>query len=215
MASNKVVIDQSQFKRMKTLLTGLGDKREIQKTIATSIRRTLPSVRKIAVSGMKSKKMITNIDADGYKRKIRSFLNVGGSKSAKEQYGKVWMTSYGESLARFITQVTAIPRKGANIKPGGKPNFAFTLNSWGRPYLKNPERSFLVQKHGGNILFARVGSKRLPIEKLKGPSVSDLIQQGGILPLMVTQARTRYEKEFKQNLEYFTGRAIRGAKGAK
>jgi len=90
--------------------------------------------------------------------------------------------------------------------------YSVRVNTYGAPYLKNPDRSFLVKKGGGNVIFARMaGAKRLPIEKVWGPSMAELVAQSGILPSVAAKAQERYTTEFAANMEWFTDQAIKKA----
>lgn len=207
MAATKIVITHN-FQRLTALFSGLGNKREIQQAIARSITRTIPAVQNVAFSEIRAKKIL-KLKASEVKQRARSYKNVGAGKAASEQYGKVWVTSQAESLGRFYAKKV----RAGTSKLTGRPLFRAQVNSYGTPYLKNPDKSFIVKRGGGSVIFARVSGRRLPIEKLYGPGMSELVQQTGIINTMARVASERYQKEFEHNVRFYADRAVQKAKG--
>jgi hypothetical protein len=202
---SKIIVSHN-FSRLNALLKGLGDKRTIQQAVARSIKRTLPSIQRTAFTEIRSKH-IMKIKASEMKLRARSYSVVGGSKSVAEQYGKVWFTPKEESLARFYARRV---RKGTSIF--GTALYAVKVNQYGAPALKDPSRSFLVPRGGGAVIFARTTGKRLPIEKVKGPGMAQLVQESGIMSSLVQVAERRYEAEFAVNVKFYAERALERAK---
>lgn len=217
---SKIVVTHN-FKRLSALLTGLGSKKDIQRAVSRSIKRTLTGVRKVAGSEIRAKKLM-KLKASEAKQKVHAYDEAIASKPVSEQYGKIWFGSKPESLGRFYARRIAAGRSAivAGQKKDGSWQgvrlFRVQLNSWGAPYLKNPERSFISLKRGGPVVFARVaGAHRLPVEKLRGPSMATLVQESGIISTVERTAATRYATEFDRNVEFYAERALARAKAVK
>lgn len=220
MAGSRIVVSHN-FKRLEALLTGLADKKTVQRAVARSIKRTLTGVRKVAASEIRAKKLI-KIKASEAKQKVHAYDEASPSKDVASQYGKIWFGGKGESLGRFYARRVAAGRSKVLMKQDkyggwqGVRLFRVKLNSWGTPYLKDPERSFISTKKGGPVVFARVaGSKRLPIEKLKGASMATLVQESGIIRTVEATARARYSAEFDRNVKFYAEKALQRAKSIK
>lgn len=217
--ASKIVVSHN-FSRLTALMSGLGDKRSLQQAVARSIKRTVPSVQRAAFQEIRSKKLL-RIKASEMKSRARAYLEVGGSKAVSQQYGKVWITPQAESLGRFYPRRIAAGRSqivmGQNKEGGwqGVRLYRVKLNPFGQPYLKNADRSFVVDRGGGKVVFERMaGAKRLPIEKLKGPGMAALVRQTGIDRRLAQVAETRYRVEFAVNAKYYADRAwARAMKG--
>lgn len=204
------IIVAHNFQRLNALLTGLGNKREVQQAVARSIRRTIPAVQRTAFTEIRAKKVL-KLKAGEMKLRARAYMEVGAGKSVDRQYGKVWVTPKAENLARFYARRV---RAGTSIF--GTPLFKVKLNTYGQPYFKSQDRAFLVNRGSGQVLFARVaGAKRLPIVKEKGPGMAELVQQTGIINTMAKVAQTRYQSEFQHNVQYYAQKAIERAMASK
>lgn len=220
MANSKIIVS-GNWSRLSTLLTGLGDKKSVQKAVARSIKRTLTSVRKVAAQEIRSKKLIKLTSAEA-KQKVHSYDESSGGKPVAEQYGKIWFGSKAESLGRFYARRIARGRSSVIMgqdKYGGWRGvrlYGVKVNQYGAPYLKNPDRSFLVAGKRGPVVFERLaGSKRLPIEKVKGPGLAELVEQTGIIRRVQSVAKDRYEKEFAVNAKFYAEQALKRAKTGK
>jgi hypothetical protein len=212
----KIVVTHN-MQRISALLMGLGDRRSLQKAVARSIKRTLPSVQRSAFNEIRAKKLL-RIKAGEMKLRARAYLNTGASKPVDSQYGKVWVTPKAESLARFYARRVRAGKSKHLFKQNeyggwqGVQLFKVKLNAYGAPYLKNPDRSFLVPRGSGNVLYTRMaGAKRLPIEKQYGPGMADLVQETGIIRTMADVAERRYATEFESNAKFYAEQAINKA----
>ena len=217
---SKIVIS-GNMKRLNVLLRGLADKKAVQKAVARSIKRTLTSVQKTAASGIRAKRML-KLTAAQAKRKVHSFDESGPAKAVSRQYGKIWFGSNPESLGRFYARRVAAGRSHAIMRQNkyggweGVRLFRVKVNSYGQPYLKEPKRSFLVERGRGRVIFTRVaGVSRLPIEKQFGPSMAELVNSSGLIVRIRDVARERYEKEFESNVRFYTQKALERAMKAK
>jgi hypothetical protein len=217
---SKIVVSHN-FKRLEALLTGLADKKAVQKAVARSIKRTLTSVRKTGAQEIRSKKLL-KLKAAEAKQKVHAYDEAKPSKAVSEQYGKIWFGSKGESLGRFYARRVAAGRSQVVMrqnKEGGWQGvrlYRVKLNTYGQPYLKDPSRSFVVDRKGGKVVFARdPGAKRLPVQKLKGPGMADLVQQSGIIRRLQAVARNRYEREFDNNVKFYAEQALARARAIK
>lgn len=216
----KIVVTHN-FKRLEALLTGLGSKKDVQKAVSRSIKRTLTTVRKVGVQEIKAKKLM-KLKSSEAKQKVHAYDEAIASKPVSSQYGKIWFGGRGESLGRFYAKRVSAGRSKSIMgqkKDGGWQGvrlFRVKLNSYGAPYLKHPERSFISTKRGGPVVFARMaGAQRLPIEKLKGPSMAELVQSTGIINRLESTARSRYETEFDRNVKFYAEKSLARAKAIK
>lgn len=208
----KIVISHN-FQRLHALLTGLGDKRQIQKATNRAIRRTLPGIQRLAFTEIKAKRLL-KMKASEIKLRARSYMNAGAGKPVSEQYGKIWITSKGESLARFYAKRV----RAGTSKLTGSPLFKVQVNQFGASALAGKQdKAFLVKRSGGSggIVFARIAGKRLPIEKLYGPGMTELLSTTGIFSRLVSYADVRFQKEFDDNLKFYAASAVQKANGVK
>jgi hypothetical protein len=210
MGDDSKIVISGNFQRLSALLKGLGSKKDVQKAVARSIRRTLPSVQKRAFQEIRSRKIL-QLKQSEVKQRARAYVQGSGSTPVANQYGKIWITPKQESLGRFYARRVAA---GRSEPLGGGRGFrvrlyGVKLNEYGAPYLKSPERTFLVDRKGGKIVFTRVaGAKRLPLEKQRGPGMAELLQKTGIVSTLAEVARVRYAAEFEQNLHFYAERAL-------
>lgn len=216
---SKVVVTHN-MQRISALLRGLGDKKSIQKAVSRSIKRTLTTVRKAAVQELRAKKLI-KLSAAEAKQKIHLFNEAKAGKPVQNQYGKIWFGSKPESLGKFYAQRISAGRSHViqrrNNRGGweGVRLYKVKLNPWGQPYLKDPKRSFLVKRGKGSVVFQRLGHTRTPIDKLKGPSMAELVGQSGMIPNLAGIASRRYSEEFDRNVEFYAKKALERAKAFK
>jgi hypothetical protein len=217
---SKIVVTHN-FQRLSAMLTGLGDKKAVQKAVSRSIKRTLITVRKVGSQEIRAKKLL-KLSAKEAKQKVHAYDEAIASKPVAEQYGKIWFGGKGESLGRFYARRVVAGRSKSLMKQDkyggwqGVRLFNVKLNTWGAPYLKTPERSFLSVKKGGPVVFTRMaGAKRLPIEKQKGPGMSDLVEQSGIIRTLAATASRRYQAEFAVNVKFYAEQAIARGKSRK
>lgn len=216
MAGSRIVVSHN-FKRLEALLTGLADKKTVQRAVARSIKRTLTGVRKVAASEIRAKKLI-KIKASEAKQKVHAYDEASPSKDVASQYGKIWFGGKGESLGKFYARRVAAGRSTVVMgqdKQGGWKGvrlYSVRVNAWGSSYIKDPKRTFMVKKAGGPVVFEReAGSKRLPVQKLKGPGMAELVKESGIIRTLESVARSRYSEEFDRNVKFYAEQAIQRA----
>lgn len=215
MADSKIVITHN-FQRLSSLLKGLGSTKDVQKAVARSIRRTLPGVQRKAFQELRAKKIL-KLKASELKTRARAFTEGNASTPVSRQYGKLWITPKPESLGRFFPRRVAAGR--SNTVQGQRNDGSWLgvrlhsvkLNQYGQPHLKDPKRSFIVDRKGGKIVFRRVSAKRLPIEKQFGPGLAQLVQQTGIITRIASYASRRYQVEFGKNVEFYAEKALKKA----
>jgi hypothetical protein len=220
MSDSKIVVTHN-FARISAMLTHLADKKAIQRAVARSIKRTLPSVQRAAFSEIRAKKLL-KLGAAQTKKRVRSYAEIGAAKPVAEQYGKIWITSQAESLGRFYARRVYAGRSTTVMgqdKYGGWKGvklYSVKVNSYGAGAIKDPKRTFLVSHGGGSVVFARMaGSKRLPVEKLKGPGMAELVRNTGIYQRLAQVAERRYATEFEVNAKFYAEQAIQRAKRGK
>ena len=217
---SKIVVTHN-FKRLEALLTGLGDRKAVQKAVSRSIKRTIKGVRKTAVAEIRARKFLKMSSAE-LKGRIRAFDEARASRPVEEQYGKIWIGSRPEGLGKFYARRIAAGRSSTLMRQNkyggweGVRLYRVQLNQYGAPYLKDPSRSFLVDRGRGKVVFTRVaGVKRLPVEKQKGPGIAELAANAGIHQRLASVASERYAREFDGNVKFYAERALARAKQAK
>jgi hypothetical protein len=214
---SKIVVTHN-FKRLETLLTGLGDRKEVQKVVARSIKRTLTGARKTAVAEIRARKFL-KMSARELKSRIHLYDEARASKPVEQQYGKIWIGSRPENLGKFYARRILAGRLNRQSESGGWQGvrlYRVQLNQYGAPYLRDTSRAFLVDRGSGKVVFSRIaGAKRLPITKETGPSLAELAANAGIPRRIADAASTRYLNEFDTNVRFYAERALARATAQK
>ncbi len=155
------------------------------------------------------------------KKRVQTFYKLGPSVSAARQYGKLWFTSFGEGLVRFYARRVRAGRSTQFETMAGGHGwigvqlYSVKVNAWGAPFIKDDKRTFMAKVHGREHVFQRMSEKRLPIEKVLGPGMSELVQVSGIFKSLGQLAQARYEKEFDHNLKFYVDQAVKKAMATK
>ncbi len=208
MAQRPIIRVTSNASKYKNLFSGF-DRNVIRKATARSIKRTIVSGRAKSVSEMRSKRMLS-MKAATMKTRITKHDHSGSGKPIGDQFGEIRFSGRQESLARF----QAKRRIAGKSKLNGANLYVVSVNALGAPYLVS-EKAFMVQKGAGKdkIILARAGTKRLPVTKQLGPSIADVAEKTGAMPILIQRVAIQYEKEMENNLKYYAARAISKAKG--
>lgn len=212
MNDSKIVIT-SNFTRLTALMHGLGNKRDLQRTVSRTIKRTLTTVRKEGGKQLRSAKLI-KLTASQAKLKVHAYDEANAGKAIEAQYGKIWIGSKAEPLGRFYARRVSAGRSKVVMKQdrfggwNGVKLYRVLLNQYGAPALKDPKHSFLSMRKKGPVVFRRLGQKRLPIEKQFGPGLASLVKQTGIMRSLATVAQNRYRVEFDRNVKFYAEKAI-------
>lgn len=203
----RIVITQD-FGKVQKLLAELGSK-TVKQAVARSLKRTVRGMGTAANREFRSRRLI-KLSAKAAKSRITERSRTGPTMKVASMFAELNISGRPESLARFYarrvykgkSKLTGAALYGAKVTVFGKGT-----------YIVN--RGFILQKGkgAGMVILARLGEKRLPVEKQKGPSLGALAVAAGLDQKLASQAATRYQSELTHNLKYYAARAIAKAKG--
>jgi len=198
-----ITISSKSAGNLKHIFEGY-DAKVIRQATARTIKRTLVSGRAAAVSEMRSKRMLS-MKSSTMKTRITKHDHSNAREPAGSQYGEIRFSGRQENLARFQAKRRVVGKS----KLTGASLYTVTVNALGQPYLVGA-KAFMVQKGKGKdkVILARVGKGRLPVEKQLGPSIADVAEKTGAMPILVQRIALRYEKEMTTNLAFYSARAI-------
>lgn len=217
-----ITVDVRNFKKVGILLRDISDK-TLRQAVARSIARTITTVRKEAVKEFRSAKLIS-MKSGTMKKRIRAYNHAKATSPVASQFGEVAISGKAESMARFFARETQLgTRVGFHgsrngLYSVGSPIYAVQLSQIGKEYAAQYSGTPFFMRKGGmrvNAVMVREGSKRLPIQKMTGPSLGKLAQDHGLLKGLEAVAQRRYGEEFERNLNFYAARAIARAKAAK
>jgi hypothetical protein len=205
-----ITVDVRDFKKLGLLLKDISDK-TLRQASARSISRTITTIRKDAVKEFRSSKLIS-MKSSTMKKRIRAFNHAKSNQPVNSQFGEVTISGKPESMSRFFAHLNATTSKH------GQTLYGVTVSALGKEYMEGKDSSAFFMKRNGqlvNAVFARSSNKRLPIQKLTGPSLGKIAQDHGMLTGLGATAQRRYSTEFEHNLKFYADLAVRRASGSK
>lgn len=197
-AGFSIELDKSQWLKAQALLAGV--KNGASRVIVRSVNKTLTGVRTDTVKEIRRD---VNITATA----IRKTMGIEKASVSRMSARVTSKQKYGTSLAAFGARQTT---KGVTVQ---------VLRRKSRSLIPH---AFINKKPGGNVVFwrknkqhvgirpfrkefpyARMPRKyRLPIEKLWGPAVPDLMKHGPTFKVIERKAKARLDKNFSHELDY-------------
>lgn len=201
------IVISHDFKRLETLLSGLGSK-DLRKAVSRSIKRSIKTVGKVTSQQIRAKKLIS-MKAATLKSRLRVRDVTGSNKPIAEQYGELRISGRRESLARFYARRILAGKSALT----GTKLYRVQVSGMGKPYL-DEKKAFMIWRGAGasKVILARVANTRLPVEKQVGDSVAALVDKAGMLPELQVVAIARYKTELEANTRYYVAQAVERAK---
>lgn len=218
-AGFRIELDKASWIRAQTMLKDI--KNGSSRVIMRSVNKTLTGVRTDVVNEIRKG---VNITA----KAIRSTITVDRATLSKMSASLTSKQEYGTSLAAFGARQTTkgvtvqvLKRRGRSLVPhafilkkrGGNVVFWRTQKKWvgkgKRPWVR---RGWVSAGRSGGAtqvvpFYGALPDKyRLPIEKLWGPAVPDLMKHAPTMAAIEKKAGMRLDKNFRHELDYLLGR---------
>ncbi len=181
MSQSIVRLNANQIERAELLLRNI--RGGAGKAMARAINRSVQSARASMVRSAREE----------YTAKARAIRNTISIKKASNSNPEAVIKSEGSPLPLREFSVSPRTENGkrrspirVSVKKGQKSSF---------------ERAFVVRTGGSVNVFSRIGSNRLPIEKLYGPSVPQMIGNENVITRVSDDATKMMEKRLDHEIE--------------
>lgn len=193
-----IKIRAGAYKQLGKAIVELGRK-DARAATSRALKRAATSVTAQGVKSIRERRLV-RLPAGDLKRLFSTRMNVKGD--IRSMFAVISISSRAISLAKYWAKRVAPPagkQRTSKIGYGHKLK-AVRVNVLGKSYI--PGGAFLVDGKNGGVIMKRVGRARLPLAKLYGPSVADLVIYSGIQGELETLGMERLEQTLIQELNY-------------
>lgn len=193
-----IKLDQASWTRAQIMLSGV--RNGARKVIMRSVNKTLTGVRTDTVNEIRKD---VNITATAIRKTIRiekaSLSRLSARVTSKQKYG-TGLVNFGARQTTKGVSVQVLRRKGRSLI-----RHAFIASPKGgrQVFWRKGKQHVGIRPFQKNFPYGKLPRRyRLPIEKLWGPAVPDLMKHVKTFDAIERKAGVRLDKNFNHELDY-------------